>query len=243
LRKAIELEQHQVGSLFKPILYRVFLENGYDLKDFVSLEKITLNLKSGFWSPRESHKNLPSQATLGESLAKSFNRPVIRIANQIGFDHLEGKIEKFIPGLKKPLKEYPAQLLGSKGLSLREIYDIYKEFIAKDCFSKNALEGGHDNEIPSIIDYLSNPLLGTVRKSVGPFLKNMRYFGKTGTSNNGHDNWYIFFTGKDLGVIWVGLEGRRERKDLNLYGSTTSFRLFQRFYRERGKSFSELNCN
>jgi len=77
---------------------------------------------------------------------------------------------------------------------------------------------------------------------LGPFFKNLRYFGKTGTSNNGQDNWYLFYTGDELGVIWVGNEGVRTNQDLSLYGSTTSYHLFQEFYRSRGRGFSEFNC-
>ncbi|MEE2742407.1 MAG: transglycosylase domain-containing protein, partial [Bdellovibrionota bacterium] len=236
LNRSVDGERHQVGSILKPLIYKTFLENGRRLEDFVSLEKVTLNLKSGFWAPREAHKRLPKKVSLGEALVKSFNRPVVRIASEVGFDNIEKKLRNFVPRLKSPLKEYPSQLLGSVDLSLREVYEIYKKFIREDCLYRKS------KRLPSIIEHLSNPQNSTVRRVVGPFLKLMKYFGKTGTSNNGQDNWYVFFTGKELGVLWVGLEGKRKGQDLRLFGSTTSFKLFQDFYRERGKSFSELSC-
>ena len=236
LKRAVESERHQVGSVLKPLIYRAFLENGRNLEEMVSLEKITLSLKSGLWVPREANKRFPKKVSLKEAMVKSFNRPVVRIASEIGFDNIEKKLRGFVPRLKGPLKEYPSQLLGSIDLSLREIYEIYKKFIKEDCLFRE------NKSFPSVIEHLSDPRVGTVRNGVGPFLKLMKYFGKTGTSNNGQDNWYVFFTGKELGVIWVGLEGKRKGKDLRLFGSTTSFRLFQGFYRERGRSFSELNC-
>ena len=237
LERSIEGEFHQVGSLLKPILYSLFEKKGYDLSYGISTEKMTLSLKSGVWSPKDFHKNLPGVLSLEESLLKSLNGPVIRMASQVGFSWLENELKSIIPRLKTPLKEFPAQLLGAVELSVKEIYSIYEKFILDECLGKMNT-GTSKNSISA----LSNPNKGTVRRKLGPFFKNLRYFGKTGTSNKGQDNWYLFYTGDELGVIWVGNEGARSQKDLNLYGSSTSFELFKEFYRSRGRGFSEFNC-
>ena len=237
LGRSIEEEFHQVGSLLKPILYSLFGKKGYDLSYGVSTEKVSLDLKSGFWSPKDSHKNLPGVLDLEQSLLMSLNNPVIRMASKVGFPWLENELKTMMPRLRTPLAEFPAQLLGSVELSLKEIYSIYEQFIIDECLGK--INNGFSK---SIVSVLSNPNRGTVRKRLEPFFRDLRYFGKTGTSNKGQDNWYLFYTGDELGVIWVGNEGARTEKDLNLYGSTTSFVLFQEFYGFRGKGFSEFNC-
>lgn len=53
-------------------------------------------------------------------------------------------------------------------------------------------------------------------------MQKLRFFGKTGTTNNGYDNWYVAFDGKNLTIIWVGYEGARTTKSLGLYGATTA---------------------
>ena len=89
LKRSIESERHQVGSVLKPLIYRVFLVSGRSLEEMVSLEKIILDLKSGLWAPREANKKLPKKVSLREAMVKSFNRPVVRIASEVGFNNIE----------------------------------------------------------------------------------------------------------------------------------------------------------
>jgi penicillin-binding protein 1B len=197
-------------------------------------------LKSGKWKPREAHKIADSEVTLKESLLLSYNRPVIRISDEIGFEKIEEEFLKFVPKLKKPLSEYPSQLLGAVELSVKELWSAYSQFIEKECLSINDSNKKWED---TILYQMSDPETTTVRRLVGKQMGMQRFFGKTGTSNNGLDNWYVFFDGKYLGVIWVGLEGGRSGESLGLYGGTTSFRLYNSFMRNRGKRFSELSCD
>lgn len=233
---AISEEKHQVGSTLKPLLYSYFLDHEMALGDMVSTEPIMLKLISGNWSPREAHDDLPKEVTLSTALAKSYNRPVIRLAEKIGFEVLEKELDLIIPRLQKPLSEYPAQLLGAVELSLEELHEIYRKFISKEC----AL--GLNEENPGVLYLLSDPKQTTIRLAVGSVIGKQRFFGKTGTSNKGFDNWFLFFDGVRLGVVWVGLEGSRDVKQFRLYGSNTSFKIFELFARDSGRRFGELNC-
>jgi len=60
--------------------------------------------------------------------------------------------------------------------------------------------------------------------------------------DNGLDNWYVVFDGRELMVIWFGLEGVRRERTLQVSGASSSFRLFQMFSLFSGKRFSELGC-
>lgn len=255
--EAIEKERHQIGSTIKPILYRLYLDHGKTLNEEIETSPIELELKSGKWSPRESHGGIPEKVTLSEALATSLNRPVIRLAQEMGFDNLEQKLKGHIPNLLTPLGQYPAQLLGAMELSVEELYRLYEDFVLKECRlfqEKEALESqlpplppGETREstpgFDSVLELLSDPTITTVRKAVGQHMKNMRFFGKTGTSNNGYDSWFVFYEGRRLGVIWVGLEGsRKKNNEIRLYGSNTSFKIFEEFYRDRGQRFSEFSC-
>jgi len=233
---AIKSEQHQVGSTLKPLLYSYFLDHDLSLEDKVETTPIELKLISGNWSPREAHDGLPKEVTLSTALAKSYNRPVIRLAEKIGFDVLEKELEDVIPRLQKPLSEYPAQLLGAVELSLSELHEIYRKFISKECAK------GLDEKNPNVLYLLSDPKQTTVRLAVGSVIGKQRFFGKTGTSNKGFDNWFLYFDGVRLGVVWVGLEGSRDVKQFKLYGSNTSFKIFELYARDSGRRFGELNC-
>ena len=63
------------------------------------------------------------------------------------------------------------------------------------------------------------------------------------TKKYGYDNWYVAFDGKNITLIWVGYEGERKTKSLGLYGATTSFDVFQNYYRDRGRRFQQFSCD
>ena len=108
--KALTLERQQIGSTIKPIVYSIFEDLGRRMDEFVSTDAITLKLKSGSWTPKEAHKILEPQITMTEALMKSYNRPVIRVANELGFPIVEEKLKFYFPDLKSPLGDYPSEL-------------------------------------------------------------------------------------------------------------------------------------
>lgn len=238
--KALTKEAQQVGSTIKPIIYSTFLDLGRRMDDWVSTDPITLNLKSGPWTPREAHRNLASQVTMTEALLKSLNRPLIRVASELGFPAVEEKLKEFFPDLKTPLAEYPSELLGSMELSMSELRDVYAHFIKTECAKIKNSERFMDQSVLSI---LSDPNQTTVERAVDVVMQKLRFFGKTGTTNNGYDNWYVAFDGKNITLVWVGYEGERKTKNLGLYGATTAFDVFQNYYRDRGKRFQQFSCD
>ncbi|MFA6237166.1 MAG: transglycosylase domain-containing protein [Bacteriovorax sp.] len=237
--KAIVTERHQVGSTIKPIVYSVYQEFGKKLTDMVSTKEIKLQLLSGPWSPKEAHVIKEPEITLLEALLKSYNRPIIRIADEIGFEKVEEKLKPYFKSLKSPLKEFPSELLGSMELSVSELRDVYAVFFKEEC---RKIKAGERVQEDSVLFALSDPNLTTVEHAVDAVMQKLRFFGKTGTTNNGYDNWYVAFDGKNLSVIWVGYEGERKTKSLGLYGATTAFNVFQNYYRDRGKRFQQFGC-
>jgi penicillin-binding protein 1B len=137
------------------------------------------------------------------------------------------------------LKEYPSTLLGSIELSMFDLKDSYSKFIVEEC--KKIKEGTRTFE-ESVLYLLSDPNTTTVENTVDEVMQKLRFFGKTGTTNNGYDNWYVAFDGKNLTLVWVGYEGERKTKSLGLYGATTAFNVFQNYFRDRGKRFNQFGC-
>ena len=81
-----------------------------------------------------------------------------------------------------------------------------------------------------------------IRNSANNILKNSLIFGKTGTTNNGLDNWYIASDGERFYAIWFGVDSARENKELKLYGSNSAFRIFQYFISYRAKQLRDFYC-
>jgi len=232
--EALNKERHQVGSTLKPILYWILVKNGLSLKNKVETGPLTLKLKSGAWSPREAHKEERTHITYEEALIHSSNRPVVRAVQDFGWEAMQKELRPIIPQLLIPLEQYPAQLLGSIEMSLDELGNLYAAFLKSACY-----EGVGS----SVVDVLSDPTVTTIRYRVGENLGQMKFFGKTGTTNNGNDNWFIGYDGKELLMTWVGIEsGRDNKENLNLYGSNSAFLVFKDYFMDRGKLFNEMVC-
>lgn len=235
LKAALEQEKHQVGSTLKPLIYGLLVENGFSLDEEVDTTPINLKLISGNWSPREAHGGIPEKVTLREALMQSLNRPVIRLVEKFGFDKFEEKLLEVIPSIQKPLAQYPAQLLGAVELPMREFSNLYARFVQRACWSGISY---------GVLDALSDPTVTTVRYRVGEKMGQMRFFGKTGTTNGGFDTWFVGFNGDELLLVWLGLEsGRDKEKELKIYGSNSAFLVYRNFYQYRGKRFNEMVCH
>lgn len=239
LDKAIFEERHQVGSVLKPIIYQQIIENGKTLNDTVSTDPITLDLVSGKWTPSDSDYGDLKEVTLKWAIQKSRNIPLIRAASEVGFDSLEQKLVEYFPNLLTPLDQYPAQLLGSIELSLSELSKAYLKFLRRQC---EDFKTGYATYEESLLYHLAQAEQTTVSRVADQVIRNALIFGKTGTTNNGLDNWYIAYDGQNFYAIWFGVDSDREGKDLRLYGSNSSFRIFQDFIKYRGKQVSEFIC-
>ncbi|MCB9094803.1 MAG: transglycosylase domain-containing protein [Halobacteriovoraceae bacterium] len=239
LETAINDEYHQVGSILKPLVYQQFFQNGLDPDKEVETAPIELDLISGKWKPTEAHEMEGDKISLLEALQKSRNIPLIRQSYEYGFSRLqEGLIDK-LPTLKTPLGEYPSQLLGAIELSMKQVVNAFHKFFIDEC--RYIKEKDLDFE-DSIIYMLSDPRLTTISKFVHPFMLGYNFFGKTGTSNNAHDNWFVGFDGRYIVAIWLGLEGDRDDKALPLSGAGASYKIYENYRMRNGKPFYSLSC-
>lgn len=239
LDTAITQERHQVGSILKPIVYKIFLKQGKSLDDLVSTDEITLNLKSGKWTPRDSRKFEGQDITLLQALQLSKNRPLIRTAQEIGFNVIENDLKGYVKNLMTPLSEFPAQLLGAVELSLAEVGQIYQKFTKDTCAEIDAGKIEFEN---TIFYHMANAEKTTIRGYANDLIANTLIFGKTGTTNNGNDNWYIASDGHLVTIIWTGIETREQGEKTALSGASSSFKIYQNFIVNRGKRLSEIYC-
>ncbi|MBT3979950.1 MAG: hypothetical protein HOE90_01280 [Bacteriovoracaceae bacterium] len=234
---AYSREKHQVGSILKPVIYKAYLGLGKSFDDIVSSGEISLNLKSGLWSPKEAYSIDDEELTVRQALQLSRNRPTIRIASELGFDNLEALLALDIEGLKSPLSEYPSQLIGAVELSVEQVANTYKKFLEAECYGRD--ENPHNG---MVLDALKDPNITTLRKVISKRLKGFQFFGKTGTTNNGYDAWFVGFDGYRLAIIWAGHEGRRSDVKFPLSGAGVSFRVFQNFALRMGSKMGLLDC-
>lgn len=238
---AFQVESHQIGSLLKPIVYRALMSFGRSMSDIVSTEPIKIKLKSGEWTPGESKKvdRTIKEMTLREALQKSRNTPVIRLAEELGFDILENYLFPYVPKIMKPLREYPAQILGGLELSISDVAELYAKFIKDECIDLNS---GVINESTSPLLVQSYPDQTTIASAASLEAKEKQFFGKTGTSNNSNDNWFVGFDGRYLYILWLGNERKEQEILLELSGAWNAYRAFEPALLNRGREILPFDC-
>ena len=218
----------QPGSSFKPIVYATAMDNGASPCDSVNDQPVTIpdpdpRHPNKVWRPGNFEHDFEGMMTLRRALYKSKNLPAILTGMKYGLSNVVNYARKF--GIKRaPLQAVPSLALGSVGATLMEMTSAYTVFP----------NGGNRIEpymIESIVDrngevveknskvehevlrpasaYLMVDMLKdvNVRGTAGRvWASGFRHpsGGKTGTTNDYTDTWYIGFTKQYTMGVWVG---------------------------------------
>ncbi len=204
------------------------------------------------WTPKDYDPEFRGPISARRALELSINIPTVRVAvTEVGpGESLLWDIVQTAQrtGITSPLKAYPSLALGSFETSPLEIAGAYCTF-ANGGFrvSPNALLGlvgssGRTAEVrnekvvrvvdPAALAVLDSVLQGGVDRGTGASARRLGaqgiFAGKTGTTNDGRDAWFIGFSPRLLVAVWVGFDDNR---GLNLSGSMAAVPIFADFAR------------
>ncbi len=228
--------RRQPGSAFKPIIYAAALDKGYTPGTIVIDAPIVYEdtEKEFTWKPRNYEEKFHGPTLFRTALAQSRNVVTIKILKDIGIDYVIEYARKL--GIESQLTMDLSLALGSSGLSLLELVRAYAIFDnqgyrVKPCFitkivdrDGNLLEENQP-ESEKVIEkstayIITNLLQGVVQHGTGWRAKalNRPVAGKTGTTNDLHDAWFVGYTPSYVTGAWVGFD---EEKPLGL-GETGS---------------------
>jgi penicillin-binding protein 1A len=218
----------QPGSSFKPFVYATAMDNGASPCDSVNDAPITIPNPldtSTFWRPGNYSKEFKGMMTYRKALGLSQNLPAIQVGMKYGLGNVVEYARKF--GVKKsPLQAVPSLALGSVGATLMEMTSAYTVFpnlgtriephYIEAIVGKNGevIEKNYkiEHEVlkkPSA--YLMISMLQTVNTG-GTAAKvwasgfHHPSGGKTGTTNDYIDAWYIGFTRQYTMGVWIGTD-------------------------------------
>jgi len=216
--------RRQPGSAFKPIIYAAALDNGYTPATMlIDTAIVYKNSKHNFeWKPKNYKKTFHGPTLFREALAMSRNIVTIKILKDIGIDYVIEYANKL--GIKSRLSRNLSIALGSSGISLLEIVNAYSVFtnlgyLAKPIFitkifdrdgniiEKNEIE--KDRVIDKNTAYIMTSLLESVIiRGTGRRVKKLKRpaAGKTGTTNNLNDAWFVGYTPDFVTGTWVGFD-------------------------------------
>ncbi len=221
----------QPGSSFKPILYLTAVESfGYTPSTIVYDEPRTYPVGDGVWTPGNFDDKFLGPLTLRVALEKSRNLASADIISRIGVEAVISTARKM--GIQSPLGRNLSLALGSSEVTLLELARAYGVFAAKgvrfdtvlvDKIENAAGEITYDstNEIlqkaEKVVDeksafIMANLMKGVIEHGTGYKVKAIGrpVAGKTGTSNDQMDAWFIGYTPEYVSGVWVGFDVKKK---------------------------------
>jgi penicillin-binding protein 1A len=241
--------RRQPGSAFKPVIYAAALDKGYTPASVIIDSPIVFqNDQMDFkWKPRNYGKKFYGPTLLREALEKSRNVVTIKVSQDIGVPYCISYARRL--GITSDLSNDLSIALGSSGVSLLEMVNAYSVFanqgyLVQPVFIQkivdrdgNILEEAgtvREKVLEKNTAYLiTNLLEGVVKNGTGRRIKALKrpVAGKTGTSNNLFDAWFIGYTPRYITGVWVGFD---EEKSLGEgeQGALTASPIWLGFMRE-----------
>jgi penicillin-binding protein 1A len=238
--------KRQIGSTIKPYLYTLAMEEGMTPCDEVVHEPQTLMTETGEpWTPRNpGAKNVGATVTIKWGLQASSNwvtAYLMKLFSPYAFARL---LSSF--GLKTPAPPVVSLALGPNEASVSEMVGAYTAFVHKgiriDPMLVTRIEDSYGNVVATFVPNMHeifsestsykmlDMLKGVVDGGTGNRLR-WRYNlkgqmgGKTGTTNNNSDGWFMSFTPELVAGCWVGGEERSIHFDRMAYGQGASMAL------------------
>jgi len=223
----VKMGKRQVGSTFKPFVYTVAMDNGWSpCYEAPNLPIVFEDFDN--WSPKNSDGKQGGMMTLRNGLANSVNLITAFMMKQVGPQAVVNVANKM--GITSDIPAYPSICLGTADVSLYEMVGAYSTYANKGVWTEpvyiSRIEDKNGNvlyeKIPRKVDALSEQtaylmlymLRGVVDKGTGLRLRGPRYrftnpiAGKTGTTQENSDGWFIGITPDLVSGVWTGAEDR-----------------------------------
>ncbi len=201
------------------------------------------------WQPKNYDGKYRHQVPLIDGLVNSLNIPTVNLGMTLGLENVADAIH--LLGFEKDIVMRPSILLGSINMSPLQINQMYLAF-ANQGYSEQAhainiissskgetlwkFSAANEQVISTnaayLIDYALTKVTETgTAKSLSWRLKNFKVAGKTGTSNDLRDSWFIGYDKNHLITTWLGKD---DNKPTGLTGSSGALVLFSDFIKKRG---------
>ena len=242
--------RRQIGSVIKPLVYLLALEHvdDYNLITRVNDEPVSLRQPDGkLWSPEnydhKSHGELP----LMDALVHSYNQATVQVGLNVGVANLIRKIKQL--GIVAEVPAVPSTLLGAVELTPVEVAQMFQSLAAGgysvplrsvtavltpqgDLLSRYPLRFMplENREAIALLNFALTRVVeeGTAKTLHGLLGSNTVIAGKTGTTNEKRDSWFVGYTRDRVAVSWVGLDDNRPA---GVTGSNAAMRVWAGLFR------------
>ena len=241
----------QPGSVFKPFVYlAAFDQAARDGRTDVTPatlvldEPTTWTAAEGDWTPSNYDDEYDGMITLRRALALSRNIAAIKVAEQTGFSTVASMWTRTGLG-KTPLRGYPSIALGVFELTPFEVAEAFTSFATlgtqRPLRSITRVVSGRDDRPlpakksrtvadPAVTYLVTNMMRSVLNEGTGASARAAGFAldaaGKTGTTNDLRDAWFVGFTPELLAVVWVGLD---DNQILGLSGGQSALPIWTAF--------------
>jgi penicillin-binding protein 1A len=215
----------QPGSAFKPLIYAAALDGSFTPASIIVDEPISFQDHNAVWMPHNYEQKYFGPTTLREALTFSRNVVTVKVATRIGIKPLVKYIKHL--GVRSPLVPNLSLALGSSEVSLLELAAAYgvfanqgqrvePRFITQITDSQGSVIDEHLPQTEQVISpetaYLVTSLLQSViDHGTGKRAQALARpaAGKTGTTNDMNDAWFMGYTPQLLAGLWMGFDEKR----------------------------------
>ena len=239
--------KRQVGSMIKPFIYALALSDPkrYSLISSLEDREIQWELEDGtLWAPKNFDGKVRGDIPLLESLISSQNLATVNLGADLGIDEVTNYLKKM--GLPGSTRAYPAILLGAVQLSPLKMAEMYTVFanggfsvplrsILEVTTNTDEIVRRYPIELKPAIEQSTSVLIRhaltlVMERGTGKSIKNTSFdispvAGKTGTSDDYRDSWFVGFGENRLGTIWVG---RDDNLPTGLTGSSGALKVWSK---------------
>ena len=232
--------RRQPGSLFKPFVYAAAMDPSREGEPLTAASilndsPITVETGKDQWQPRNYDNTFHGLVSVRTALMESYNIPAVRAAIDAGMDNVIQMASKI--GVESRLEPYPSISLGSFEVTPLEIAFAYSVFAnggvrsAPVTILAVATRDGKvlENRVvemnrvaPAGVCYVINDILrDVIREGTGSGVRALGFrgdfAGKTGTTNDYRDAWFVGYSPSILSLVWVGYD---DNSSLGLSGSS-----------------------
>lgn len=245
--------KRQPGSLFKPFVFLTAFEKATFENPFSGETKLDGSpfewvYDKQTWKPGNYEEDSPVEVTAAEALQKSINIPTARLAQIVGIGPIQENIKK--SGIRSEIPLFPSISLGSAEVSPFELAESYTTLanLGQGCRLRSVNQVFDENGNLIFNQILSkeprlNPeatyktveLLkgvfsqGTARGAQSYGLDLEGFAGKTGTTNDFKDAWFVGFSSEMLALVWVGYD---DTEKVGLTGAAAALPLWADFMKD-----------
>ncbi|HAS8154087.1 penicillin-binding protein 1B [Vibrio vulnificus] len=241
-----------IGSLVKPAVYLTALEQPEKYTLATTLQDTPLSLKGSkgsVWEPRNFDRQFRGDVPLYQALAKSLNVPTVRLGMQLGIDRVSDTLARL--GVNRnEIRPVPSMFLGAFSLTPLEVAQMYQTLT-------NSGRKAPLTALRSVVDLEGHVLYQSLPKSspavneqaawlttyamkqgvaqgTGRYLQKQFAWaalaGKTGTSNDSRDSWFVGVDGREVTTIWLG---RDDNQPTKLTGASGALRVYAEYLKQR----------